>query len=73
MTAARCAVQKEWLLAAFHLVQESRTDIQPVLVEVLDIGQIDDPAVLAIILVGRRAVHLGVVELVLLHHFEACR
>jgi hypothetical protein len=44
-----------------------------VLVEVLDVGQVDEPAILAIGFIGRRAVHLVMIELVLLHHSEARR
>ncbi len=70
---ASCVIQKERLFAALHLVQKVQADLQPVRIQVLDVGQVDQPPVLAICLISRGAVDLRVAEVVFLHHLETSR
>ena len=71
VAAARGVIEKEGLLRSLHLVEEGEARIQPVLVELLDVVELDQLAVLAFGLVGRRAMHLVMVEDVVFHHLEA--
>jgi hypothetical protein len=66
MAAARGAVEIERLLAVFHLVEQCETDLHPVLVEVLDIVEVDQTAILALLFVS-----LGAMELVVARRSDA--
>jgi len=73
VAAAGGMVEIERLVGALHLVEKAEADLHPMVVELLDVVEVDELAVLALLLVGGRAMHLVVVEVVLLQHLEAVR
>src|SRR5690242_20512326 len=73
MTAARRVIKEKRLLAVLHLFDEIDAVVHPMLVEILDVGKIDQLDVIALFRVGCSTVNLMVTERSLFHHPKAGR
>jgi hypothetical protein len=71
VAAARGVIEEERLLAVLHASDEIDAVFHPHLIAILDVVQIDQFNVVALLRVLRRAVHVGFAELQLLHEREA--